>query len=101
MEFIYILGGIWTALLIRSTIKELQFYRTVKNLTPEIWQKMGYHFPLSLPIVFVSQSGKQLIESSSNIEVVNSYRAYKRAGREFLYVVICMLIAAIVFFKLA
>ena len=98
---IYILGSVWATLLIRSVIKELHFYRMVKSLAPEIWQKMGYHFPLALPIIFVSKSGKTLLENTANNDVKQSYQAHRRAGRDFITFIGFALITAILFFKLA
>jgi hypothetical protein len=96
-----ILVSIWGLLMFRSGVAEYKYYQSVKTLEPEIWEQLGSPKHLKIPIVFVSSKGSKLLRSVSNKTVCEFAHKHRQAGIQFLWYVIFVLIASIVYFKIA
>jgi len=92
--------SIWALLMLRSGIAEYNYYQSVKNLEPEVWQKLGSPKYLKIPLVFVSPSGLKLLKNISNNTVYVNAKKHRQAGIHFLLYVILVLSGCIIYFKL-
>jgi hypothetical protein len=101
MLIIIIMTLIWAFLMFRAGVAEYKYYQAVKNLEPEIWRKLGSPKNLKVPVVFVSSKGVKLLNSISNNRVCDLARKHRQAGIHFLMYVIMVLVASIMYFKIA
>jgi len=97
----FIVISIWALLMLRSGIAEYNYYRSVKALEPEVWQKLGSPKHLKIPMVFVSSKGLKLLQSITNEIVCGHALKHRRAGLQFLIYVVLVLVGSIIFFKIA
>ncbi|WP_394203195.1 hypothetical protein [Shewanella waksmanii] len=101
MWLISIIVALWAVLMLRSVMAEYRYYQAVKQFEPEIWQQLGAPKGLKIPMVFVSKSGRHLLENIDNYKINQLATHHRQAGRLFLGYVMLVLMASIVFFKLA
>jgi len=96
-----ILISIWALLMLRSAFAEYNYYQSVKNLEPEVWQKLGSPKYLKIPMIFVSSNGLKLLKNITNKTVCEHAKKHRRAGIQFLIYVVLVLVGSIIFFKIA
>jgi len=101
MLILIFIASILALLMFRSGIAEYKYYQAVKTLEPEIWGKLGSPKNLMVPLVFVSAKGLKLLNTISNNRVSELARKHRQAGIQFLVYVITVLVASIVYFKIA
>lgn len=101
MSIFIVVVFIWALLMLRSAIIEYQYYQSVKNLEPDIWQKLGSPKHINIPFVFVSPKGSNLLREVSNEKVYELAIKHRQAGIQFLAYVVLILVASIVYFKIA
>ena len=95
------LNSIWALLMLRSGIAEYNYYQSVRNLEPEVWQKLGAPKYLKIPMVFVSTNGLKQLKNITNKTVCENAKKHRQAGIHFLLYVTLLLMGSIVFFKFA
>ena len=95
------LVSIWCLLMLRSGIAEYRYYQSVKTLEPAVWAQLGSPRYLKIPMVFVSPKGTTLLRGITNRTVRDYARKHRQAGIQFLSYVVLLLIASIVYFKVA
>lgn len=98
---IILLVACWATLMIRSSIAELRYYRSIRLQEPLIWSQLGTKYYPWIPFVLVTKARKQLLESIEKPEIVIKGQTYQRAGRQFIAFVAVVLLVAIVYFSLA
>lgn len=96
-----ILISIWALLMLRSGVAEYKYYKSVKILEPEIWEKLGAPKFLKVPLVFVSTKGSKILKGTSNETVRALAVNHRQAGIQFLSFVVLVLVFSIVYFKIA
>ena len=101
MLTLIVLVSIWAFLMFRSGVAEYKYYQSVKTLEPKIWEKLGSPKYLKIPIVFVSSKGSKLLHGISNETVCEFATKHRQAGIHFLAYVVLVLVASIVYFKIA
>lgn len=92
---------IWALLMLRSGIAEYRYYQAVKTLEPGVWLALGAPKFLKIPWVFVSPRGSKLLQGITNESVCKLAHHHRQAGIQFLSYVSFVLIAAVIYFKIA
>ena len=95
------LVSVWALLMLRSVIAEYTYYQSVKTREPQIWQQLGTPRFLKIPMVFVSAKGKQLLKQVTDTTVRENALKHHRAGRQFLFYIVAVLVIGIVYLKQA
>ncbi|WMN61764.1 hypothetical protein NI389_18310 (plasmid) [Pseudoalteromonas xiamenensis] len=96
-----VLVSIWVLLMFRSGVAEYKYYQAVKTLEPKVWEQLGSPKYFKIPIVFVSPKGSKLLRGISNEIVCEFANKHRQAGILFLAYVAFVLVASIVYFKIA
>jgi hypothetical protein len=85
----------------RTGVAEYNYYQSVKKLEPKIWEQLGSPKYFKIPIVFVSAKGSKLLRGICNETVCEFANKHRQAGIQFLAYVVLVLVASIVYFKIA
>ena len=101
MLILFFIASIWAFLMFRSGVAEYKYYKAVKTLDTEIWGELGSPKNLKVPLVFVSAKGLKLLNTISNKRVCELARKHRQAGIQFFVYVATVLVASIVYFKIA
>jgi hypothetical protein len=96
-----VLVSIWALLMFRTGVAEYKYYQSVKKLEPKIWEQLGSPKYFKIPIVFVSAKGSKLLRGICNETVCEFANKHRQAGIQFLAYVVLVLVASIVYFKIA
>ena len=96
-----VLVSIWAFLMFRSGVAEYKYYQSVKTLEPKVWEQLGSPKHFKIPIVFVSSKGSKLLRGISNETVCEFANKHRQAGIQFLAYVAFVLVASIMYFKIA
>ncbi|RMA80164.1 hypothetical protein DFR27_1527 [Umboniibacter marinipuniceus] len=91
----------WASLMIRSSLAEWRYYRSIQTNAPEIWNQLGTKYYPWIPFVLITKARKQLLEKIDTPEVVAKARMYQRAGRQFIAFVMAVILVAVGYFSLA
>jgi len=95
------LVSVWALLMLRSVMAEYAYYQSVKTREPQIWQQLGAPRFLKVPMVFVSSKGTQLLQQVTDAIVRENALKHHRAGKQFLFYIVAVLVLGIVYLKLA
>ncbi|ESP91480.1 hypothetical protein [Pseudoalteromonas luteoviolacea] len=101
MSILICLAAIWAILILRSGLAEYKYYQSVKELEPEIWAQLGAPKYFKVPVAFVSSKGVKLLQGASNKTVLALASKHRQAGIQLLSYVVLVLVACIVYFKVA
>jgi hypothetical protein len=92
----------WLSLMLRASIAEYRYYRSVAIHEPEIWTKLGASNHRLAPFLFwVTPTRQRLLATIDNPTVLAKERHAKVTGRWFLGYVVAVLLSAIAFFTWA
>ncbi len=101
MIFMSIAVTVVLVMMLRSAFIEYQYYQSVKACEPSIWQDMGSPSLLTSMWVFIGFERSALFSKVTS-EIVRALAVEnRRAGIQFIKVLVVVLVASIVFFKLS
>ena len=92
---------LWVLFMARAVIAEYKYYQVVKMFEPEIWQALGQPKFLMIPIMFVSGDGLNHLKGATDKRVCRLAIKHRQAGKLFIFYVVFVLLASVVFFKFA
>ncbi|WP_286261936.1 hypothetical protein [Thalassotalea atypica] len=101
MAISFVLIFIWIQLMLRSVMAEYKYYQSVRICEPKIWKNLGSPSFLKAPFIFVSPNGIKQLAKSQHQTVIEHASKHRRAGIQFLAYVMLVLLACIVYFKVA
>ncbi len=96
-----LLGAVWLVLMLRAAMAEYQYYQSVKQFEPVIWQQLGAPAWFKIPMVFVSGEGNRLLKQVTHDKVRSLAVKHRQTGLQFITYVVIVLVSATVFFKFA
>jgi hypothetical protein len=101
MLLLIVIVAMLVFLMFRSGVAEYKYYQSVKNLEPEVWEKLSSPKYFKIPLIFVSAKGSTLLGGISNTIVCELASRHRQTGIQFLSYVVFILVLSIVYFNVA
>lgn len=96
-----VVTSIFALLMLWSGVVEYKYYQSVKNFEPKIWQELDSPEFLVIPFAFLSRKNVKYLSHISNKTVRELSVKHRQTGLLFVSYLGLVLVAGIVYFKLA